>query len=235
MVLPLILAMTQSEIGAVSKLPHKIAWMSCHFSSGSEGITGIPEELPEGSILILTDGESSRGHSRDLAAQQLADAVQKLGCNSVLLDFQRPPDPESIAMVHAIVEALSCPAAVTAAYSEGLSCPIFLAPCPLHMPMADYLLPWRSREIWLEAALGQENITVTKHGTAFAPTYPVHVQGSSFYSEKLHCMYQTNVSSDSITFTLFDTPETLKGKLHTAHALGVCRMVGLYQELGAFF
>jgi len=235
MVLPMNLAMTQSEISAASTLPDRIAWMSCHFSSGSEGIIGIPEKLPAGSMLILTDGESSRGHSRDLAAQQLADAVEKLGCASVLVDFQRPPDPESAAMVYAIVEALPCPVAVTAAYSEGLSCPVFLAPCPLHVPMADYLLPWNGREIWLEAALCQENITVTKHGTTFAPVYPVHVPEGSFYSEKLRCRYSTSVSGDCIAFTLFDTPETLKGKLQEAHTLGVRRMVGLYQELGTFF
>ena len=235
MALPLNLAMTQSEIAAADQLPSRLAWMSCQFSPFTKGITNIPKSLPEGAMLILDDRQNCFTHSPDLVARQLLDAVQQLGCESVLLDFQRPADPESITMVRIIVEALPCPVAVTEEFAKDLTCPVFLAPCPLHVPMADYLLPWNGREIWLEAALCQENITVTKHGTTFAPFYPVHVPEGSFYSEKLRCRYSTSVSGDCIAFTLFDTPETLKGKLQEAHALGVCRMVGLYQELGTFF
>ena len=135
MVLPLNLAMTPSEIATTVSLPERISWMSCHFCPYTEGITNTPEALPEGAMLILTDRENCSGHSRDLVAQQLLDTVQKLHCESVLLDFQRPPNPELEAMVTAIVQALPCPEAVTESYAASLDCPVFLPPCPLHIPM----------------------------------------------------------------------------------------------------
>ena len=231
MALPLNLAMTQSEIAAADLLSSPIAWMSCQFSPFGKGITNIPKSLPESSMLILDDQQNCFTHSPDLVARQLLDAVQQLGCESVLLDFQRPADPESIAMANTIVEALPCPVAVTEAFADDLSCPVFLAPCPLHMPLQTYLQPWAGREVWMEAALCQEIITVTKNGVTFTPDYPVDsLEG--FYEEHLLCRYRTVVSPEQITFTLFDTPETLRQKLLKAEALGVCRMVGLYQELG---
>lgn len=231
MVLPLNLAMTPSEIATTDSLPERISWMSCYFCPYTEGITNIPEALPEGAMLILTDRENCSGHSRDLVAQQLLDTVQKLHCESVLLDFQRPPNPELEAMVTAIVQALPCPVAVTESYAASLDCPVFLPPCPLHIPMEDYLKPWHSREIWLEAALCQETITVTDAGTAFTPVYSTDSPAGEFYHQKLRCRYHPALYYDRILFTLFDTPETLEEKLEAARILGVHRAVGLYQEL----
>ena len=235
MVLPFYLALTAAEISLLSSLPERCAYMACHFSPYTEGISNLPDVLAPGSILILNDRMPCQGHSAGLVAQQLSDAVAHLECESVLLDFQRPPEPESRAMVHAITQALLCPVAVTESFSEGLSCPVFLAPCPLDMPIEQYLHPWSGREIWLEAALCQERITVTKSGTAYAPVFPTQQLEGGFYEKKLHCRYHSVVSTDSITFTLFDTFETLEEKLEHAQSLGVTRAVGLYQELGVRF
>lgn len=234
MVLPLNLAMTPSEIATAPVLPERISWMSCHFCTYTEGIANIPEALPEGAMLILTDRESCTGHSPDLTAQQLLEAVGRLGCESVLLDFQRPWEPEADAMVKTIARELPCPVAVTEAFAAGLSCPVFLSPCPLHMPLEAYLQPWQGREIWLEAALCQEQITVTAEGATVSPVYPVQHLDGGFYDERLQCRYYTACSGDCITFSLFDTAETLKEKLNAAKALGVRRAVGLWQELGGF-
>ena len=233
MALPLNLAMTQSEIAAADQLPSRLAWMSCQFSPFTKGITNIPKSLPEGAMLILDDRQNCFTHSPDLVARQLLDAVQQLGCESVLLDFQRPADPESLAMVHAIVEALPCPVAVTEEFAKDLTCPVFLAPCPLHMPLQAYLQPWLGRELWMEAALCQEIITVTRNGTTFTPDYPVDLTGG-FFEPHLLCRYRIAVSPEKITFTLFDTSESLKKKLEQAHTLGISRFVGLYQELSTF-
>jgi len=234
MVLPLNLAMTASEIAATPVLPERIAWMSCHFCACSDGIANIPEALPKNAMLILTDRESCAGHSRDLVTQQLLDTVQQFHCESVLLDFQRPWDSESDAMVKAVVEALPCPVAVSEGYAKDLSCPVFLAPCPLHAPLEGYLRPWKGRTVWLEAALCQETITVTKDGVSYAPVFPTQALSGGFHDRKLHCRYHISVSPDRIRFTLFDTPETMLEKLAEARSLGVCRMVGFYQELGTF-
>lgn len=232
MVLPLNLAMTASEIETALPLPEQIAWMSCHFCPFTEGITDIPQSLPAGSLLILDDRISCAAHSPDLVTQQLQEAVEKLRCSSVLLDFQRPFEAEAAAMAAAITHALSCPVAVTEAFAPQLPCPVFLAPCPLDLPLQQYLQPWQDREIWMEAALCQKRITVTKDGAFHANILPIENLGGGFFSEKLHCRYRTTVSEDRIIFTLFDTPQSLKEKLEFSQSLGVSRFVGLYQELG---
>ena len=184
-------------------------------------------------MLILDDRQNCFTHSPDQVARQLLDAVQQLGCESILLDFQRPADPESITMARTIVEALPCPVAVTEEFAKDLTCPVFLAPCPLHVPLQTYLQPWLGRELWMEAALCQEIITVTRNGTTFTPDYPVDLTGG-FFEPNLLCRYRIAVSPEKITFTLFDTSESLKKKLEQAHTLGISRFVGLYQELSAF-
>ena len=131
MALPLNLAMTTPEIEAADTLPEHIAWLSCHFSPFTEGITDAPESLPQGSMLILDDRQRCAAHSPDLVAKQLLDAAELLHCESILLDFQRPFEPESAAMATAITSALPCPVAVTEAFAKNLICPVFLAPCPL--------------------------------------------------------------------------------------------------------
>lgn len=232
MVLPLNLAMTPAEMSACTNLPGRVAWMACHFSPYGQGLANIPDALPAGSMLILNDRMACSGHSPGLVAQQLADAVKHLGCESVLLDFQRPSEPESAAMVTALLEALPCPAAVTEGYAKGRSCPVFLAPSPLHIPLRDHLIPWKNREIWLEAALCQEVITVNERGTSYSPQFPPEGLEEGFFEEDLCCRYQSHIFGKQVRFTLFDTFQTLEKKLDLAQSLGVTRAVGLYQELG---
>ena len=234
MVLPLYLALTTAEISSVSSLPERCAYMACHFSPYTEGICNIPESLPAGSVLILNDRLPCQGHSADLVANQICEAAMRLGCESVLLDFQRPPEPESEAMVSAILPALPCPAAVTEGFAKELDCPIFLSPAPLHLSLADYLKPWQGREIWLEAALCQEEVIITEKGMEFRSVFPTDQMAGGFYEKHLHCRYFTQTTDDAIAFTLFDTAESLEQKLELATSLGVTRAVGLWQELGTF-
>lgn len=229
--LPLNLAMTASEISACGSLPERIAWMACHFSPYGQGLSNIPDSLPGSAMLILNDRMACCGHSPGLVSEQLAQAVADLGCESVLLDFQRPPEPESEVMVREILSALPCPAAVTAGYAATLSCSVFLPPPMLHIPLQDYLKPWQSREIWLEAALGQERITVRAEGVEYSAQFPPEYLEDGFPEEDLCCRYRTEINQDNISFTLFDTRQTLEAKLALAQSLGVKRAVGLYQEL----
>ena len=232
MVLPLYLALTAAEISAFSTIDFPFAYMACHFSPYTEGISNIPDFLPSGSLLILNDRLPCQGHSADLVAGQLADAAAQLNCESILLDFQRPAEPESQSMVRKITSTLSCPVAVTEGFAKELSCPVFLSPAPLHLPLADYLLPWKGREIWLEAALCQEEILITGKGVHINSIFPTEQLSGGFYDEHLRCCYHTHILDDSIRFTLFDTPESLNQKLELAAQLGVSRAVGLWQELG---
>lgn len=234
MVLPLYLAMTAAEISGFSQLPDRCAYMACHFSPYTEGLTNIPKRLPPGSMLILNDRMPCTGHSPDLVADQLSEAVMKLECESVLLDFQRAPEPESVAMVKKILSVLSCPVAVTESFAESQSCPVFLSPPPLHIPLEIHTAPWKGRDIWLEAALCQEEVTVTEHGSEYLPIFPTQQLSGGFYEESLLCHYNTAILSDSIQFTLFDTLKSLDKKFELAQALGISRAVGLWQELGTF-
>lgn len=234
MAIPLYLAMTATELSSDAHLPEHFAWMACHFSLCSEGITNVPAAMPKGAMLILNDRMPCQGHSADLVAQQLSDAVQKLNFESVLLDFQRPPEPESMAIVKTLVGALPCPVAVFESYAKELSCPVFLPPSPLHKPLAEHLAPWTGREIWLEAALCQEEISVTSKGVTCIPRFPPDALAGGFPEDHLCCRYQARLSENEIRFTLFDTRESLEQKLEQAGSLGVTRAVGLYQELETF-
>lgn len=233
MVLPLFLAMNASEITA-SPIPEHCAWMACHFSAWGEGISNFPASLPAGSILILNDRIPCRGHSADLVASQISEAVSRFECESVLLDFQRPDNPETELVVQSILSAATYPVCITEYYGRNLSCPILLGPCPLHIPIEEYLVPWKDREIWLEASLCQQTITVTGNGSDFACCIPSDGHEDGFYEEMLCCHYFTEMEHDQIRFTLFDSPDSLKKKLDKAQAQGVSRAVGLWQELGPF-
>lgn len=233
MVLPLYLAMNASEMSASSPTEH-CAWMACHFSSCGSGISNLPDRLPPGSMLILNDRIPCQGHSPDLIAAQVDEVINRFSCESLLLDFQRPENPETEAVIRALLEKLTCPVAISECYAAALPCPVFLAPNPPHMPMDSYLAPWKGREIWLEAALCQENVSVTEKGTEFSLQYPTDGLDGGFFDESLCCHYHTRIQPDQIQFSLFDTPESLEKKLNLAHSLGVSRAVGLYQELGPF-
>ena len=233
MVLPLYLAMNASEMSA-SPLPAHFGWMACHFSSFGCGISNVPKDLPPGAMLILNDRIPCQGHSPDLVASQMVEAADRLGCESLLLDLQRPESPETETVVDAILSAAPCPVAVSEWYAAGRDCPVLLGPGPLHIPLAEYLAPWRDREIWLEAALIQECAVVTAEGTEFSRQFPPEGLEGGFCDEALCCHYHTHIEPDKITFRLFDTPESLVKKLELAAELGVKRAVGLYQELGTF-
>lgn len=231
MALPMFLAMTAAEMSGMDSKSKHIAWLSCHFSPYTQGITNLPDSLPQGSMLILDDRFPCQGHSGSLTAGQLAETVKQLDCESLLLDFQRPGNPEIEAVIRQILNDVPCPVAVSEHYAAGLSCPVFLSPAPLHIPLETHLAPWEGREIWLEAALCQEQIIVTETGVQFNPQFPAEPMDGGFFNEVLCCQHKTEVSENEIRFHLFDTRESLEAKLKKAHSLGVTRAVGLYQEL----
>ena len=231
MVLPLYLALTAAEISSQEVLPVPMAYMGCSFSPYSLGLSGIPTSLPEGCMLIVNDRMSCQGHSPDLVTEQLQRAVEQFSCESVLLDFQRPPESESIATVNTIIRSLSCPVAVTEGFARDLDCPVFLSPAPLNIPLADHLAPWQGREIWLEAALEQMELRVTSEGISAVSQFPPEGLTGGFFEQTLCCNYRTRVDSNQIRFNLFDTRESLEKKLELAHSLGISRAVGLWQEL----
>lgn len=231
MALPLYLAMTASEISAYDPFPTNFAYMACHFSPYSQGLSNLPASLPEKAMLILNDNFPCQSHCPGLVAQQLLETVEKFHYESLLLDFQRPPTPETEQMVQIIQSALPCPLALPPAYVQNWDGPVFLPPCPLHITPEEYLAPWSGHEIWLEAALCQEEVRITEDGSTFIPHFPTDGLQGGFFDQTLFCNYRSTIEDDTVCFTLYDTRESLIKKLAHAQALGVTRAVGLWQEL----
>lgn len=235
MALPLYLAMTAAETEGWDTLPDHLAWMACHFSSYGLGLSNIPRQLPQGSLLILNDRTPVQEHDPELVAQQLAEAVENLTAEGVLLDLQRPVTPQATAIVRSVVQALPCPVAVTECYAEELNCPVFLEAPRAYHTLEACIRKWDRRELWLEASFSPGIVTVTKAGSRYTPhshfpeDLPIHID------EKLHCSYCIRKTDDAVQFHFRRTQDDLAALLEKAEKLGITHAIGLYQELGAFY
>ena len=229
---PLYLAMTAAEFSSCDQLPSTPAWMACHFSCYGTGLSNIPETLPKGAMLILNDRTPVYGHDAGLIVAQLTQMAEQWQLDSILLDFQRQNNQETASIARSIAEALPCPVGVSDSYAATLSCPVFLPPPPMHCKISEYLAPWNGRELWLEAALGNQTITITESGSQYGPVLPGEDIQPCFEEQQLLCHYRITLSQTQADFTLFRTREDLDTLLQAAEALGVTKAVGLYQELG---
>lgn len=229
MALPLYLAQTPLEMEENSP-PRHPAWMACHFSPGGRGLSNLPERLPAGAMLILDDSTPMDGHAPDLILEQLSQRMAILDCESLLLDFQRPGVPGQQELVKLLSCSLPCPVGVSALYGAEPACPVLLPPLPPDMPLTQYTVPWKGREIWLEAALEGVSLTLTEAGCTVAPFFGFPPEGTQ--DEKLHCRYSIEVTANSAIFRLWRTRTDLDALLGEAETLGVTRAIGLWQELG---
>lgn len=228
------LAMTAAEMETAVAAPNwHTAYMACHFSSYSTGLSNIPTALPPNSMLIVNDRTPISNHDPDLIAAQLQQTVETLGCNSVLLDFQRPGNAETEALCRVLVGAIPCPVGISDLYAKGLDCPVFLPPAPLDQPLEAFLAPWKPREIWLEAATDATCITVTEKGSTHSPVDRPQPPKRHFLDQTLHCWYWTGPTKTQARFYLWRDSTQLKALLDEAEALGVPKAVGLYQQLGS--
>lgn len=225
------LAMTAAELARCSTLPPAIGWMACHFSPYSTGLSNLPKALPSGSLLILNDRTPIHGHDPEVIAAQLTECVENLKCAGLLLDFQYPGCEEAAKLAAFLADTLPFPMAISAPYAEKLTCPVFLPLLPHHVTLREYVAPWQGRQIWLEAALDGEVITLTESGAHIAPLPPGEVFSGGHQDEALHCHYHISVSDKDATFTLWRTKKDLNTLLAEAEDLGISTAVGLYQEL----
>ena len=226
MVLPLYLAQTGAEFTACSSLPRYPAWMACHFSPYGTGLCNLPPELPDNAMVILNDRIPPQGHDPEYILDQLA----QIRCDCFLLDFQQTGNEETAALAKMIADTETRPVGVTPQYGQGLPCPIFLPPVPPDISPAEYLAPWKGRDIWLEAAMDSLRYTVTEQGSTPGPLPKVPDRG--LRDETLFCHYQIEVLADRAEFSLWRTKEDLGALLDAAETFGVTKAVGLWQELG---
>ena len=224
MVLPRYLAMTRNEFHNSLRLPPYVAWMACHFSPYGTGLTNLPPELPPNAMVILNDRIPMGRHDPVRILEQL----RQLTPTNLLLDLQRPPEAESMALVQAITEALPCPIGVTEAFANHLNCAVFLPFPPPDTPLEDYLQPWRTREIWLEAELNAMTYTVTEQGSCPGGLYTIPPRGQT--DPDLCCHYHLSRFPDRTEFSLWRTESDVNALLTKAADYGVTKAVGLWQE-----
>ena len=224
---PLYLAMTAAEFSACAVIPEKTAWMACHFSPYGRGLSNIPRELPPGSMLILNDRIPPQGIDPSLVVQQLLQAVKDLGCEAVLLDFQRPDNELTQAVANAVCETAPCPVAVSAPYAGTFSCPVFLPPPPLRCDPAQYFTPWAQRQIWLEVYDQWEVVTITENSVQIKAEAPETQPVLPHFDQKLCCRYGIAIGEDRAIFTLHRTMDELQ-----ALPYPVSSFIALWQDCG---
>ena len=225
------LAMTAAEMRNCPHIPPKIAWMACHFSPYGRGLSNVPHNLPEGSLLVVDDITPIHGHDPEVITRQLMDCTDALGLSGILLDFQRPEYPETAELVKYLADALPYPFAVSEYYAKDIDIPIFLPPAPPSVPLQEHLAPWKNREIWLDVSSRGETLILTEEGCNIASLPPWEFPESGFTEEALHCHYHITLQETTAEFTLWRTKEDLAQLLMDAEKIGVTTTVGLYQEL----
>ena len=229
MIIPCYLALTAAEFANTDTLPENCAYMACHFSCYGDGLSNLPESLPSGAILILNDRTPIYRHDPKRILSQLEAFVAENDLSGILLDFQRPGVPLTGEVARTLTQSLHCPVAVTPAYGKGLSCPLFLPPPPLHIPLKDHIAPYGDRELWLELApetmryiVGKENCVTEEMDHPPLPE-PYLTEKASF------CRYHIKIKEDRAEFILQRTESELRDMLLAE--CSISRAVGLYQQL----
>lgn len=226
------LARTAGELRTSVPAEEKTAYMACHFSLYTTGLSNTPDSLPQGSMLILNDQIPICGHDIHRIIDQLQETIERFSCDSLLLDFQRPGNEETARLCRLLSADMNCPLGISHHYAGDLDCAVFLPPPPLDMPLGEYIKPWAGRRLWLEAALEAAEFSITADGCKVTPLPYEPPLDDTFIEEALHCRYCCKVTDDAIRFSLYRTPDRLDTLLEAASPLGIEKAIGLYQQLG---
>ena len=228
MAIPLYLAKTAAEFSLSKEHPPNLAWMACHFSPYGTGLTNLPSQLPEKTLLILNDRTPVHGHDPIRIKETMEEIILDQNCSGVLLDLQRPNCPETTEIVKALL-SLPCPVCVSDLYAKEVDSPVFLPPVPLLSTLEDHLALWQNREIWLEASMQCAAFTVKETGCIYSASQR---EGDfRFCDERLHCHYRIDVKNDSAIFSINRSMADLTGLLENAGRMGVTKAIRLWQEL----
>lgn len=229
------LALTAAEFHGCDVLPDRCAWLACHFSPYSDGLSNLPGTLPPGSLLVLSDRIPIYRHDPGRVARQLNEARTSLGCAGILLDFQRPDTADTVPMARELTQRLGGTVAVSALCAGEFDCPVLLPPCPLHISLEEHIAPWQGRTLWLEAALNAGVICLRHDGARYSDLPPGPNPEDGHRDGDLCCHYRISLEPEEARFTLWRSAEDLRALLARAEALGITEAVGLRQELGDCF
>lgn len=228
------LAMTAAELETFS-LPEgwSPAYMACHFSPYTTGLSNMPGQLPQNSMLIVNDRTPLHGHDPRRIASQLAEAFDILHFDSLLLDLERPGVTQYEELCRSVAKQLPCPVGVSPQYAGESDCAVFLPPVPLDQPPEEYIAPWKGRELWLDIAPEAVCVTVTETGSEAVPLPFSEPPENAHTDEALYCRYRAEVSEDAVLFHLWRDLPQIEQLIEHAQALGITKCVGLYQQLCA--
>lgn len=225
------LAMTAAEYTAAQTLSQNVAWMACHFSAYSTGLSNCPISLPQGAVLMVNDRTPIWHHDPARILLQLQHMAEDFSLSGIVLDFQRPGCWETDQLTGILTKELPCPVAVSESYAQKRSCPVFLSSPPLYTHLEEYLLPWKDRQIWLEAALCAQILTVDTSGCTQEEKQLLQDDLLPFQNDALFCRYDFTVSQEKVVFTLQRGRQELDAFLEKAGCLGIQKAIGLYQQL----
>lgn len=225
MAIDVYLGLTEGEFRKISPLPRKSAWMACHFSANTAGISNVPRQLPEGCLLILDDSIPIQGHDPGRVREELALILEAHRCCALLLDFQRPGAEE---MVGTLCGELPCPVAVSALYGALTQGPVLLPPVPPFRLLEEHIKPWAGRELWLELSPEGCQVRLYEQGAQMEPWWP---EGPlPFRHSLLKCRYGTELRPGLAVFRGYRNAEDLEELLAEAEGFGVTTALGLWQE-----
>ena len=224
------LAMSSDEFATTVPLPAKAGWFDCSFSQSGTGLDCLPSTFPPESLLILTDRIPFGNHDPIRITEELYQTVTAMNCTGVLLDFENTEQTGLSRLTQKLATSLPCPVAVSERYARDIDCPVFLSPCPHHVPLSNHIAPWTGREIWLDLARDAEVIEITSSGTVVSALPWSDIQHNEHWDQRLHCHYHIETTGNCIRFMLRRTKEDLIALLQEAEKLGIRNCVGLYQE-----
>lgn len=229
MTLPLYLAMTAAEISANEVLPKHLAYMACHFSPYSTGLSNFPEDIPSGVMVILNDRIPVYGHDPKLIAAQLQELCDAVEASCLLLDLQRPNDSITLGIIAEILAEVDCPVGISESYASDFSVPVFLSAPPLHQTLSDWVKPWCGREIWLESAPDSCTWTVTETGSSYSHGATANCE---HHCPEFCCHYSILKKDNCVQISLERNLQDINALLEDAESLGITKAIGLFQQLG---
>lgn len=225
--IPQYLAMTDGEIAACACLPPRLARMGCHFSD--DGLVELPQVLPGGALLVVDDRVPMAAQNPEHILDQLAEALEKLSCTGLLLDFQQKENAPQRELVRLLARELTVPLAAPPAYAaEG--CRLFLPPVAADQTVEEALSPWAGKKIWLDTAPAAVRLELTKQGCTRTPL-PRMAASGIFKDPGLCCRYSIEPTlNGGFQFTLYRDRCCIEAILEQAAAFGAELAVGLSQE-----
>jgi len=230
--LSIYLAFTGVEAEAVNSHRAKTAWFGCRLSPYGAGIISTSSAVKSCDMLILTDETPIAEHDPQQVAAELVHMANSLGCEKLLIDFQRQPTVYSSAIIKEVLRRSPVPTGVSDLHAKELLCPVFLSAPPLWDSLEDHIAPWKGREIWLEAATDAACVTVSKSGSAYRQSDPI--EDHPHFDSATCTAYAFNMDKGTAYFHLRRGKSELMKLLDKATDCSIQTVIGLYQQLKDF-